>query len=112
MSSIKWFGLNYDEGPDIGGQFKPYRQSERLQLYKKYAQELLDHSHAYYCFCDSDRLNKMRAAQIAGHKPTIYDGTCKNLDPDKSSQRAKKEKFVIRLKIPDKGETSYLVFSA
>src|SRR3989344_6021026 len=96
LSSLKWFGLKYDEGPDIDGPFAPYRQSERLPLYKKFATELVSKGHAFYCFCSSERLAKMREGQIATKKPTIYDGSCKQIDPGVSAQRAAKEKHVIR----------------
>lgn len=107
LSSLKWFGLNYDEGPDIGGPFSPYRQSERLVLYKKYALELIEKGNAYYCFCDSKRLDEMRKLQIKMHKPTIYDGLCRKLDPVASEKRAKIERFVIRLKVPRVGTTTF-----
>lgn len=107
LSSLKWFNLNYDEGPDIGGMYAPYRQSERRQLYKKFAQELIKKGSAYYCFCDSKRLDEMRKKQIAQAKPTLYDGTCRELDPILSAKRAKSEKFVIRLKVPKEGTTKF-----
>ncbi len=62
---LKWAGINYDEGPDVGGSYGPYIQSQRLDIYKKYAQELLDKGLAYYCFCDKETLKKMRNEQIA-----------------------------------------------
>src|SRR3990172_8423405 len=65
LSSLKWFGLTYDEGPDVGGPYIPYRQSGRLKLYQKYAEELVENSYAYYCYCTPERLREMRANQQA-----------------------------------------------
>lgn len=107
LSSLKWFNLNYKEGPDVGGPFAPYRQSERLNLYKKYSQKLLDNGNAYYCFCNPSRLDEMRKKQIEEHKPTLYDGMCRVINQKTSAQRAKSEKHVIRLKVPDEGTTSF-----
>src|SRR3989338_4009434 len=107
LASLKWFNLVYDEGPDIGGPFAPYRQSERLQIYKKFALTLIEKSHAYYCFCDSKRLEQIRLRQQELHKPTLYDGTCRKLNPLVASKRAISEKFVIRLKVPKSGVTAF-----
>lgn len=107
IESLRWFHLNYDEGPEIGGPFSPYRQSERLALYKKYAAQLIEKDHAYYCFCNAKRLDKMRKRQQKLHQPTIYDGTCRNLDKKTAAEKARKEKYVIRLKVPKTGTTVF-----
>lgn len=108
LASLKWLGINYDEGPDIGGPYKPYRQSERLPLYKKYAEELIDKGGAYYCFCTPQRLDKMRQEQMAKKQAPTYDRTCRRLDPQESKARVQKgESYVIRLKVPEKGETKW-----
>ena len=63
INSLKWLGLDWDEGPDVGGDYGPYRQSERLELYREHAKILVEKGRAYYCFCTSDRLSEMRADQ-------------------------------------------------
>lgn len=107
LDSLNWLGLNYDEGPDKGGQFAPYRQSERLELYRKFAVKLIEKNHAYYCFCTSDRLAEMRKNQEEKGLPTLYDKTCRQLDPIKAKKRSESEKYVIRLKVPATGVTSF-----
>jgi glutamyl-tRNA synthetase len=99
LSSVKAFGLNYDEGPDIGGQFAPYRQSERLPLYQKYVEELIEKKAAYYCFCTKERLDELRAKQLKEKKTPRYDKHCKTVDnPKEKVQNG--EKFVVRLDVP------------
>jgi glutamyl-tRNA synthetase len=107
LSSLKWFGLSYDEGPDKKGDFGPYRQSERLNIYKSYAEQLVENGKAYYCFCDRSRLEKMRDRQIKLHQPTLYDGLCKSIDIGIAKNKAKNEKYVIRLNMPDNGVTEF-----
>ena len=94
-------GIVPDESPKHGGEFGPYRQSERLELYKKYALELVDKGHAYYCFCSSERLQQVREAKQKAGQPPMYDRECRALDPVEAKQKAEKEPFVIRLKVPD-----------
>lgn len=107
LQSLKWLGLQWDEGPDIGGEFGPYVQSERLELYQKYAQELVQKGGAYYCFCSASRLEILRELQQSQNQPTKYDLECLKLTPDNVKERlAKGEKFVIRLKVPE-GETIF-----
>jgi glutamyl-tRNA synthetase len=108
LASLAWLGIPHAEGPDIGGPFAPYRQSERLPTYKKYAEDLIEKGHAYYCFCTSERLGEMRKNQEAGHMPPMYDGLCKKLDKNESKKRAAAgEKYVIRLNVPDEGTTTF-----
>lgn len=108
LASLKWVGLTYDEGPDIGGPYVPYRQSERLNLYKKYAVELVTKGHAYYCFCTSERLTKMREEQKQKNMPPMYDGYCKMLSKEDVEKNLKEGKsYVIRLNVPDTGETVF-----
>lgn len=101
LLTIKAFGLNYDEGPDVGGEFAPYRQSERLELYKKYAEELVNQGFAYYCFCTKERLDKLKAEQIKNKKIPKYDRYCLQNEKNSNEKIEKGEKFVIRLKVPD-----------
>ncbi|OGV93080.1 glutamate--tRNA ligase [Microgenomates group bacterium RIFCSPLOWO2_01_FULL_47_10] len=101
FSALKWFGLEPDESPIHGGEFGPYRQSERLPLYQKYADELLVSSHAYRCFCSRQRLDEVRKQMQADGKPPMYDRHCRKLDPSESEKLAKTQSSVIRLKVPD-----------
>jgi glutamyl-tRNA synthetase len=108
LASLKWLGIPHDEGPDIGGPFKPYRQSERLDTYKKYAEELIEKGHAYYCFCTQERLSEMRKNQEVKKLPPMYDGLCKSIPLEEAKARvAKGEKYVIRLNVPEEGETTF-----
>ena len=108
LSSLRWLDIPYSEGPDIGGPYAPYRQSERLASYKKFAEELIAKGHAYYCFCTSFRLEIMRKDQESHHQPSMYDGLCKSLDIKESKKRVEQgEKFVIRMNVPDKGVTTF-----
>lgn len=104
---LSWLGIEWDEGPDIGGPYAPYRQSERKEIYRKYAEELIDSDHAYYCFCSPERLNEVRQEQQKRKELTIYDGTCRKLSVDEARKRvAAGEKHVIRFKTPKTGSTT------
>lgn len=108
LESLAWLGIPHNEGPDIGGPYAPYRQSERLSIYKKYAEELIAKNYAYYCFCTTERLSEMRKAQEVNHMPPMYDGLCKKLDKKEAKKRADAgEKHVIRLDVPGSGETKF-----
>jgi len=109
FSSLKWLGLNWDEGPDCGGPYGPYRQSERLDIYREYTQKLVDSGHAYACFCTAERLDKVRAEQKAANLTTRYDGHCRNLSPaDVAKQKAAGTSHVIRLRVPTDGVTRFV----
>jgi glutamyl-tRNA synthetase len=98
-------GIGFDEGPHIGGNYGPYIQTERQQLYNKYATELLEKGTVYRCFCSEERLTEMRATQEAAKQPPRYDRCCRNLSIEESEERAQNgEKFVIRQKMPLEGE--------
>lgn len=106
MSSLKWLGLQWDEGPDVGGPYAPYRQSERSEIYKEYTQKLLDSGHAYRCFCSKERLAELRLAQQAAKQNIGYDGFCRHLTADQvAANLAQDLPFVVRLKLPDTGQT-------
>lgn len=107
MKSLNWMGIHADEDVQKGGAYAPYRQSERLAIYMKYAKELVQKKHAYYCFCTSERLTRLREAQSKKHLPTMYDGLCKSLIGEKAQELAKTQKYVIRLLVPDEGTTSF-----
>ena len=80
IQSLRWLGLDWDEGPDVGGPCGPYRQSDRLDIYQQYIRQLLEADRAYYCFCTSERLAALRAEQNRDKRPQGYDGHCRNLD--------------------------------
>ena len=73
LEAFRWLGLDWDEGPEVGGPKGPYIQSERLELYQHYAHELVERGHAYYCFCTPERLSALRDEQRARHEPPGYD---------------------------------------
>lgn len=102
--SLKWLGLNWDEGPDIGGDFGPYRQSERLSLYQIYIQTLLEKGHAYRCFCTQDELSEMRKNQQTNKEPLGYfgkDSKCRKLSLKEIDEKLKKNiPYVIRMAVP------------
>jgi glutamyl-tRNA synthetase len=97
LDSLRWLGLDWDEGPDVGGPHAPYRQSERLAVYRDHVDRLLADGNAYRCFCDKDRLAALRAGG------TGYDRKCRDLDPGVAARRAETEPFVVRMKIPLEG---------
>ena len=116
LKSLCWAGVTPEEGvvQDVNGVISdkgengPYTQSERLGIYAEHAQKLLDAGHAYYCFCTSERLEKLRADQQARKMPTGYDGLCAKLNPSEAKQRAESgEKHVVRLKMDKHGETMF-----
>ncbi|MBN2100792.1 glutamate--tRNA ligase [Candidatus Dojkabacteria bacterium] len=102
------YGIEIDEGPQVGGDYGPYVQSERLDIYKKYSEELLQKGSAYHCFCSEDRLKELRENQIKNKQQPMYDGKCRDLSPDDVQKKIKAgEKYVIRLKVPRTGFTEY-----
>ncbi len=108
ISALQWLGLNWDEGPDCGGDFGPYRQSERLDIYTRHIEQLLQSGHAFRCFCDEDRLSQLREQQMKAKQQTGYDGHCLALDQSEVEERvAAGEPHVIRMKIPESGECEF-----
>lgn len=106
FDAMKWLGLNYDEGPDVGGDKGPYRQSERFDLYKEYAEKLVEKGEAYYCFCTSERLQKLRERQVAMKQAPGYDGHCRKLTEEEVKAKLEAgEPYTIRLKMPYEEET-------
>jgi len=107
MEGLGWLGLPWDEGPDVGGPYAPYVQSQRLPLYRQAADGLLGKGAAYRCFCTPERLQAMRAEQRARRQPERYDGRCATIPPAESERRAAAgERFVIRQRIPKTGTTT------
>ncbi|WKZ38075.1 MAG: glutamate--tRNA ligase [Anaerolineales bacterium] len=106
MDGLRWLGLQYDEGPDVGGKFGPYRQTERREIYQHHAKILVDNGSAYPCFCTADQLEKVKQEQLKRKENPHYDGTCRVLDPDQAAKRmAGGEKYTIRFKMPKDGIT-------
>src|SRR3989344_1725707 len=130
LKSLYWAGIVPDEGVCFGknqeskksrkqsdtveeseitekGGKGPYIQSRRLEIYEKYAWELLAKGHAYYCFCTAERLSELREYQQKNKLPTGYDGACLKIDPEEAKERTKTERHVTRLKMPKEGETVF-----
>lgn len=107
-NTLKETHLFWDEGPDIGGPYGPYVQSERKAIYKKYAEELVERGHGYYCFCTPERLEEVNRIKKLSGQPTGYDGHCRNLSKEEvRAKLAAGEPYVIRQKIPETGETYF-----
>ena len=108
FDSLGWLGLQWDEGPDVGGPVGPYRQSERSEIYKKHAEELIARGAAYWCFCSSERLESVRAAQSAAKQQPKYDGHCRFLPEREVRERIERnEPRVVRMRIPDSGDCRF-----
>lgn len=109
VETLEWTGITFDEGPVKGGDFGPYVQSERLSIYRKHAQDLIEKGHAYYCFCTAERLEEVRKVQVAAKLSTSYDRRCRSLPRDVAEKRKEKEEesYVIRMKVPTDGEMSF-----
>lgn len=106
VDGLRWLGLNYDEGPDVGGSYGPYRQTERREIHHSRAKTLVAKGHAYPCFCTPERLEKVRQEQQKRKENPHYDGTCRVLAPTEAARRvAGGEKYVIRFKMPQEGST-------
>ncbi|OUS32345.1 glutamate--tRNA ligase [Gammaproteobacteria bacterium 45_16_T64] len=108
LDSMKWLGLNWEEGPDIGGEHGPYRQSERRDIYAKYIQQLLDDGHAFKCFATSEELDEMRIQQKANGETPRYDGRGLLLSDVEIQQKVDAgEPYVVRMKVPEEGVCSF-----
>src|SRR5579864_1085072 len=108
LRDLRWLGLDWDEGPDIGGPRGPYRQSERQHLYQSYASELLNNGAAYYCFCSTAQLEAERQNALAAGRPARYAGTCRHLTRDLAEARiAAGERPAIRFRIPDQRDVVF-----
>ncbi len=107
MDGLRWLGLQYDEGPDIGGPRGPYRQTERREIYQSHIKTLIASGHAYPCFCTAERLEQVRQEQMKNKQNPHYDGTCRRLDSDDAARRmANGEQFIVRFKMPTEGVTT------
>ncbi len=106
--TLRETGLNWDEGPDIGGPVGPYVQSERMGMFKQYAEQLVKSGHAYYCFCDKERLDALHEEQQKAGEFTHYDGHCRDLSPEEVQKKLDAGvPYVIRQKMPREGTTSF-----
>lgn len=106
FSDLRWAGLQWDEGPEVGGPYGPYKQSERSAIYREHAQKLLDSGHAYRCFCSAERLNALAEHKHKLGLATDYDRTCESMPKEESDDRAHRhEPYVVRLKVPDQYPT-------
>ena len=108
FDALRWMGLEWDEGPDIGGPYGPYRQSDRLDHYTKHAAELVERGQAFHCFCSTARLAELRRAQQSAGETPRYDGHCLGMDESDKERRVESgEAHVIRLRVPDDGECTF-----
>ena len=107
IETLKWLGLNWDEGPEVGGEFGPYLQSQRLDIYSTWAQKFLDQGDAYHCYCSSEELEERRQLQMKNNKAPGYDGKCRDLSNTQIDQyKAGGRKPVVRMRMPQ-GETVF-----
>jgi glutamyl-tRNA synthetase len=101
MASLRWLGMDWDEGPEAGGDYGPYLQSERLELYQKYAEQLISEGKAYRCFCTAERLDQLRKEQEAAKQSSGYDRHCLNLTAEERRElESSGARSVVRFKIP------------
>jgi glutamyl-tRNA synthetase len=108
LDGLKWLGLDWDEGPEVGGDSGPYFQSQRLSLYREAAERLVAQGDAYYCYCSPERLEEMRAEQVRRKQPPGYDRRCRDLSPEERAQREKEGITpVVRFKVPLEGQTRF-----
>jgi glutamyl-tRNA synthetase len=108
LDGLRWLGLDWDEGPEVGGDYGPYVQSQRLELYQEAAQHLVSRGDAYYCYCSPERLEEMRADQVRRKQPSGYDRRCRELGQEEKGRKDKEGITpVVRFKTPLTGETRF-----
>ncbi|MEM1412203.1 MAG: glutamate--tRNA ligase [Pseudomonadota bacterium] len=108
LSSLRWLGIDWDEGPEQGGRHGPYRQSERLGIYRTHVEQLLASGHAFQCFCSRETLDEMRAGQRERGETQRYDGRCSSLSPETVQARiAAGESHVVRMRVPEGGVCTF-----
>ena len=108
LEDLEWMGLNWDEGVEKGGDHGPYRQSERLHIYRAHIVELMSRGHAYRCFCPPDQLEMDRYNALRERRPPKYVGRCRNIAPDEARRRVENgESAAIRFRIPDNREVVF-----
>ncbi|MBI4482351.1 MAG: glutamate--tRNA ligase [Acidobacteria bacterium] len=102
VEDLRWLGLDWDEGVDVGGACGPYRQSDRLELYQRYARQLLDDRRAYYCFCTPEEIEADRQRLLAEGRPPKYSGRCRSIPPQEAQRRLERgEPSAVRLRVPE-----------
>jgi glutamyl-tRNA synthetase len=107
IDTLKWLGLNWDEGPEVGGEFGPYLQSQRLDIYTNWAQKFLDNGDAYHCYCSGEELEERRQVQMKNNQAPGYDGKCRDLSNTQVAQfESEGRKPVVRMRMPQ-GETVF-----
>jgi glutamyl-tRNA synthetase len=107
IDSLHWLGIDWDEGPEVGGPNAPYHQSERREIYQEYARKLIDTGHAYYCFCTPERLEMVRKEQLRRKENPRYDGLCRRLDSSEAQVRVLNgDRHVVRFKVPETGSVT------
>jgi glutamyl-tRNA synthetase len=107
IDTLKWLGLNWDEGPEVGGQYGPYLQSQRLDIYAEWAQKFLDQGDAYHCYCSGDELEERRQLQMKNNQAPGYDGKCRDLSNAQIDEyKTQGRKPVVRMRMPQ-GETVF-----
>jgi len=105
FESLRWLGIHYDEGPDVGGQYEPYRQSERTSIYKKYLEQLIEKKRVYHCFCTKEELDHERELQLLAKQPPRYSGKCKKLSDEECAAHIQEGKeSVLRFAIDETQE--------
>jgi nondiscriminating glutamyl-tRNA synthetase len=108
LEDLRWMGLSWDEGPIVGGASGPYRQSERLAIYREHAERLLAQGAAYYCFCSAERIERDRRAALIEGRPPRYAGTCRGIDPGQARARVQAgEAAALRFCVPDHGHVGF-----
>ncbi len=108
LKALNWLGLNWDEGPDKGGDKGPYRQSERSDIYRQYADQLIKKGHAFRCFCSAERLDQLRASQIENKQQPGYDGHCANLSQEEIDRRlSENQPHTLRMRVPSEGQCTF-----
>ncbi|MGI8550831.1 MAG: glutamate--tRNA ligase [Dehalococcoidia bacterium] len=106
LSAMRWLGLDWDEGPEVGGPFGPYVQSQRLESYQSAAEQLVEQGQAYHCYCSAERLEEMRRAQQAAKQPPRYDRRCRELSSeDRRRHEMARDRSVVRFAVREQGET-------
>ncbi len=108
LEGLRWLGLDWDEGPEVGGKYGPYFQSQRVELYKQAAERLVAQGDAYYCYCSPERLEEMRKEQVRRKQPPGYDRHCRGLSPEERAQKeAEGITPVVRFRTPLEGQTRF-----
>jgi len=108
LDGLRWLGLDWDEGPEVGGKYAPYFQSQRLEIYSELAKRLISQGDAYYCYCSTQRLKEMRAEQVGRKQPPGYDRLCRHLTQEERTQKeAEGITPVVRFKTPLEGQTGF-----